>query len=193
MSQLYPGWQQPVFDAQSVFRSSMLAQSYVGRAQQIEPELELPPGIEPACAALALTLIDFETPVCCLGFAPQVLSWLQFHTQAPQVELAEAHFVLVAKQHELPSLHQCLQGTDLYPDRSATIIKELSNLNSGQALCLSGPGLAQPMRLHLPDLPADFVRQRMANYLHFPCGVDLFLCAGRQLLALPRSTKVEEA
>jgi len=41
-------------------------------------------------------------------------------------------------------------------------------------------------------LPDDFAAQWAANHTLYPCGVDLVLCAGERLCALPRSVRVEE-
>ena len=42
-------------------------------------------------------------------------------------------------------------------------------------------------------LPADFVAVWQRNHALFPRGVDLILCAGTPLAALPRSVSIEEA
>lgn len=192
MTLLSAGFTNPVFDSQAVFRSCLSAQSYVGQPQTVLPDFSCPTAIMPATAAMALTLLDFETPVAMLGFPPAVVDWIVFHTQAPVVPMAQASFVLVSQDTPLPDMAACHLGNDLYPEQGATIIKEVINFSDGEPLLLSGPGLLEPLTLRLPLADNGFVRQRMANYLRFPSGVDLFFCSGQQLLALPRSTKVEQ-
>jgi alpha-D-ribose 1-methylphosphonate 5-triphosphate synthase subunit PhnH len=46
--------------------------------------------------------------------------------------------------------------------------------------------------LHAAGLPGDFVARWAANHALFPRGVDLVLCAGERLAALPRSVAIEE-
>lgn len=190
---LLPAFADPVFDSQAVFMQSLHAMSYVGRRQQLSIALTCPVGIQPAMAALALTLLDFETPFYSLGLSEKALAWLRFHTQAPEAaQLAEAHFVLVAANHFLPPMHSCRQGSEIYPDQGATLLVELPSLDQGPGLQVTGPGIAEPITLNLAGLPDDFVQQRSRNYLQFPAGVDLFVTCGQAFIGLPRSTKVED-
>jgi alpha-D-ribose 1-methylphosphonate 5-triphosphate synthase subunit PhnH len=46
--------------------------------------------------------------------------------------------------------------------------------------------------LLVDGLPADFVAVWQRNHALFPRGVDLILCAGRSVAALPRSVSVSE-
>lgn len=83
-------------------------------------------------------------------------------------------------------------GTDDAPEDGATVILQVAALGRGRALRLSGPGLAVPAVLRVNGLAAGFVAEWAANHAGFPRGVDLILCAGRHLAALPRSVRVEE-
>ena len=65
-------------------------------------------------------------------------------------------------------------------------------LGQGTPFRLSGPGLRAPALLRLDGLPDDFAAQWAANHALYPCGVDLVLCAGERLCALPRSVRIEE-
>jgi alpha-D-ribose 1-methylphosphonate 5-triphosphate synthase subunit PhnH len=47
--------------------------------------------------------------------------------------------------------------------------------------------------LNADGLPADFATIWQRNHALFPRGIDLILCAGNQLTALPRSVTVREA
>jgi alpha-D-ribose 1-methylphosphonate 5-triphosphate synthase subunit PhnH len=60
----------------------------------------------------------------------------------------------------------------------------------GQHLRLSGPGLRTPTVLHVDGLPENFAEIWSRNHALFPRGVDLILCAGDALVALPRSVAV---
>ncbi len=46
--------------------------------------------------------------------------------------------------------------------------------------------------LHVDGLPADFIAQWAANHALYPRGVDMVLCAGDRLCALPRSVQIGE-
>jgi alpha-D-ribose 1-methylphosphonate 5-triphosphate synthase subunit PhnH len=59
-----------------------------------------------------------------------------------------------------------------------------------QRLRLAGPGLREPVSLTLAGLPEDFVAAWAANHALYPRGVDLILCAGHDIVALPRSVAI---
>ena len=65
-------------------------------------------------------------------------------------------------------------------------------LRQGTPYRLSGPWLRAPAILRSEGLPDGFAAQWAANHALYPCGVDMVLCAGEQLCALPRSVRVEE-
>ena len=87
----------------------------------------------------------------------------------------------------LPDLTDFAAGTDLAPELSATLLVQVANLGAGAALRLSGPGLRVPEVLYAEGLPADFVARWAANHALYPRGVDLLLCCGPRIAALPRS------
>ncbi|TIV42480.1 MAG: carbon-phosphorus lyase subunit PhnH, partial [Mesorhizobium sp.] len=71
-----------------------------------------------------------------------VKSWLGFHTGAPLANTpADAHFALIATPAEMMALDGFSQGTQDYPDRSTTLILQVSDLVSGAPLLLEGPGI----------------------------------------------------
>jgi alpha-D-ribose 1-methylphosphonate 5-triphosphate synthase subunit PhnH len=182
---LAPGFANPPVDAAGCFRAALQAMARPGTVQNIALS-GVPQGLSPAAAGLALTLFDHETPI---WLAPSVATetvrtWLAFHTGAPVVgDRALARFA-VGPWKEMAPLADFAVGTPDYPDRSATLIVEVAEL--GAANRLTGPGIQSEARLTHPD-PA-FAR---ANAALFPCGIDLFLTAGAQLAAVPRTTRVE--
>jgi alpha-D-ribose 1-methylphosphonate 5-triphosphate synthase subunit PhnH len=84
-------------------------------------------------------------------------------------------------------------GTDEAPETSATVILQVASVTTGRAFMLEGPGLREPELLTVDGLPADFAAIWQRNHALFPRGIDLILCAGNQLAALPRSVSVREA
>jgi alpha-D-ribose 1-methylphosphonate 5-triphosphate synthase subunit PhnH len=92
----------------------------------------------------------------------------------------------------MPPLAAFAQGSDAYPDRSATLIVQVESF-TGAALALSGPGIDGSTTLAASPLPADFAAQLAANRALFPRGVDVILCASGEVAALPRSVRLKEA
>jgi alpha-D-ribose 1-methylphosphonate 5-triphosphate synthase subunit PhnH len=188
------GFADPVFNAQTVFRAVMDAMARPGRIVQL-PDLTAPPApLMPAAAAVALTLCDNDTPVWldpALAASRAVRGWLGFHAAAPVAQVpAEAHFVLVAHPAELIAIDNFAQGTQEYPDRSATLIFQLDSLFSGQKLRLEGPGIEAFATLAPAPMPRHFVEQWKGNRRRFPRGVDLVLAAPEGIACLPRTTRI---
>ncbi len=187
MNDLSPGFTSAL-DAQACFRALLSAFSTPGSVVMLPVPLTPPQGISPACAALLLTLTDAHTNVA-LPEASTARDWLIFHTGAPLVEADEAEFCVAAQRPPLAALRQ---GTDEAPEDGATLILDLPDLETGaQRLRLSGPGLKEPVTVKLP-LDAQFLTEWHAQTRMAPRGVDILLCAGRSVLALPRSLQIEE-
>ena len=64
-------------------------------------------------------------------------------------------------------------------------------LGAGTARRWRGPGIAGESAIAVGGLSADFWQAWTDNHALFPCGVDVVVTAGSQLLALPRSIAVE--
>ncbi|KAA5603590.1 phosphonate C-P lyase system protein PhnH [Blastochloris sulfoviridis] len=193
---LAPGFADPVFDAQRAFRSVMAAMARPGRIEPLASELAPPAPMTPALAALALTLADQDTPLwldAALMASPEVAEFLRFHAGAPIIaDPAAAAFALVSDPRAMPLLDAFAQGSDAYPDRSATLLVQVERF-SGASLMLAGPGIAGTATFAASPLPDDFVERLKANRAAFPRGVDLVLCTANEIAALPRSVRLVEA
>lgn len=191
MSQdLSPGFANPVADAQGCFRAVLDAMSHPGQCYSVSGASG-PPPLCPAASALLLTLVDHETPLWLDPAAAGTRDWVSFHTGAPAAPTPEQ--ALFALALSLPDLATLPAGTDEAPETSATIILQLASLQAGQRFRLEGPGLRHPAVLLADGLPAGFAAIWQRNHAQFPRGIDLILCAGNQLAALPRSVTVQEA
>ena len=171
-------------DAAIAFRAAIDAMSRPGTVQTVAGG-EAPSPLSRSAAVLALTLCDPDTPV---WLSPAlnievIRDWFRFHTGAPFAQRAEAVFAFGAWRDLLPITDFSI-GTPEYPDRSATLIVEMDALEQGNRL--SGPGIREEAALSVPDVAAF-----QLNAALFPLGLDFFLCAGDQLAALPRTTRVE--
>lgn len=187
MNDLSPGFTSAL-DAQACFRALLSAFSTPGRVVTLPVPLTPPPGLSPACAALLLTLTDAQTKVA-LPEASPARDWLIFHTGALLVEAGQAEFCVAQARPPLAALRQ---GCDEAPEDGATLILDLPDFeNSARRLRLSGPGLKEPVTMALP-LDAAFLAEWRAQTRTAPRGVDILLCAGAKILALPRSLQIEE-
>ncbi|HWK68409.1 MAG TPA: phosphonate C-P lyase system protein PhnH [Rhizobiaceae bacterium] len=195
--QIEGGFENPVFDAQKVFRAVMDAMARPGTVRPI-PVLAMPPmPLRANAAAVALALCDHDTPLwldASLQCSRAVKSWVGFHTGAPLARTPdEAHFAVVAAPGELISLDNFAQGTQEYPDRSATLVLQVESLSAGARLLLDGPGIEKTASLSPSQLPRHFVEQWKQNNQRFPRGVDVILAAPEGVACLPRTTRIQEA
>jgi alpha-D-ribose 1-methylphosphonate 5-triphosphate synthase subunit PhnH len=182
---LSPGFADPVTGAQACFRAVLDAMARPGRVLSIHG-VSAPAPLCDAAAAVLLTLVDHETPLWLDPDAEAARPWIAFHTGAP---FGGGMFAMALS---LPDLAALPAGSDEMPETSATVILQVASLRAGRRLVLEGPGLREPAVLLADGLPADFVAMWQRNHALFPRGVDLILCAGRDLAALPRSVAVRE-
>lgn len=172
----------PAQDSQRTFRAVMAAMAEPGTVHELAP-LAAAPGFGPAMAAVALTLVDGDTPVWLAPPFQVARDWLIFQTGARTAPRADARFAF-DRTVDLAGLDL---GSDVYPDRSATLVVERP-LSGGPALTLTGPGIER-QRAFPADLGEGFVPRWQGNGAHYPRGVDLIITDGTRLAALPRTTQ----
>lgn len=182
-------------ESQTVFRAAMQAMARPGSINVLHTGFEPPAPLLATSAAILLALADFETPVWLdaqLSTNSQVRDFLRFHTGAKLIATpSEANFALIADARHASPLSAFAQGTPDYPDRSTTLIMQVSALqNDGWQL--AGPGIQERTAFHASPLPDDFVHQLGDNRARFPLGVDVIFASETAIAALPRSTRIVE-
>lgn len=188
-NELSPGFADSVADAQCCFRSVLDAMARPGHLHAISG-VSAPPPLCDAAGAVLLTLADHETPLWLDPAAAEAGVWITFHTGAPMAPSAQAMFAMALS---LPDLAGLLVGTDEMPETSATVILQVASLTTGQRYVLEGPGLREPRVIAIDGLPVDFAAIWQRNHALYPLGIDLILCAGNRLTALPRSVSIKDA
>ncbi|GAU83042.1 phosphonate C-P lyase system protein PhnH [Bosea sp. BIWAKO-01] len=189
------GFSEPVFQSQAAFRALLAALSEPGLVQDVETGFAAPAGLEPAIATALLTLADYETPI----WLPADLragpagAWLRFHCGATLVENpAEAAFAVLNGTDTAPALSAFSPGTDQFPDRSTSVIVQCTSLAGGDAVTLTGPGIADSREIAPNGLRPGFWAEVAANAARYPLGIDLILSHGEAIIGLPRSTQIRE-
>lgn len=177
----FPAYTSAEAQSRETFLGLMWALSYPGRVHT------LPEGAEPF-ALIAETLLDLETSF----FTPDavVVSMLArtgAHTR--QVTEAAYHFYPQVVEATLEQVRQASVGTMLYPDTAATLIVGCK-IGSGAQFVLSGPGVNGQQAIQLGGLPDAFWEMR-DTVCRYPLGWDVFFVDGRQVVGLPRSTRME--
>lgn len=190
---LLSGFDQPIEQSQSAFRLILKALSEPGVI------VELPDGptwgvLNTASTAVLLTLADQETPLqlCSTLKSEQVLTNIRFHTGAPLATRQEdIHLAVWDDALQPAELNALPHGSEVSPEFGATLVVQVAALTGSNGLHLSGPGIEKKREISPPLPPA------LRNYLLerpqcFPLGLDIILTSGGRLMALPRTTRVEE-
>ena len=188
------GFPDAVFDSQSVFKMLMDGMSRPGTRQSVDPAVAPPAPLNVATGAILLTMCDTDTPVWLSApLAKSVAAgWLAFHAGAPvTAEKAEARFALIEQGSGMSSLALFSQGTQEYPDRSTTVLLEVTSLDEGSDMVLSGPGIRDSAPIRIKGLPDNFQRSWAENRAIFPRGVDVILTCGKDFICLPRTARIQ--
>ncbi|MBD9667367.1 phosphonate C-P lyase system protein PhnH [Variovorax sp. VRV01] len=200
LSTLGAGFTDAALGSQAVFRSALQALSHPGRIVELSHDAQAPSQGHGASAALLLALLD---PDCRLWLSPSLAgsdaaAWLRFHTGCVLVEApAQAQFAWIGQGDARPPLDAFAQGSDAYPDQSATCVIDVMEVSApaeGNAprWTLRGPGIQDRNAIAVEGLAPAFAAQWSANHALFPRGVDVFLAAPRRIVGLPRTTRIEQ-
>lgn len=190
-SMLQPAMPDAVMGTQKVFRLALSAMAEPGTMQHVDHVPQLG-GLAPATYALCLTLFDADTPVWLAPSldTPTLRANLSFHCACPVVQAREDAAFAVLTASELDDVSGFNPGTDRDPDLSCTLLVQLDSLEEGAPTSWRGPGILESRLLRLP-VPAGFWLRRRQHA--FPQGLDVFFTVGRELVGLPRSTRVQPA
>ncbi|MDR3155095.1 MAG: phosphonate C-P lyase system protein PhnH [Deltaproteobacteria bacterium] len=190
-----PGLKSHPYGSQRVFRAALAA--LASPAEAVEADFAglfaAPPPLDPAAAALALTLCDQS---CGLWLSPSLAHagrYFAFHAGARPSGLREASFAVAASPAEAPRLSELNPGTECRPELSATLIVCGALDGDGPALSAAGPGIRGPRILSGHGLPPGFVEEWRLARAQYPLGIDVFLTGRGRLLGLPRTTALELA
>lgn len=183
-----PGFTDPIGDSQVTFRALLGAMAVPGSLHQAGIGLHPPTPLAPATAAVLLTMVDAESPLALDQPAEPARAWIAFHCGAAFTTMPRARFAVALRCPDLMTMNT---GSDEGPEESCTLFLQVCGLGTGTGYRLRGPGLPAPATLRVDGLPEDFAARWAANHALFPRGIDIVLCAGTTLAALPRSVTLE--
>lgn len=185
---------EPVFASQRTFRELLqaMARPAVPRALPVLPPSPAP--IVPAAMAIVLTLCDASTALWLQQPGEAAVRHMRFHAGLKPVEQPrQADFALITDPAAMPPLEAFALGDPRYPDRSASLVVQVDAIGAGRGHCFAGPGIRDAATVAIDGLAPGFWQQRAALAARLPLGIDLFFVAGRQVLALPRTTRLLES
>jgi alpha-D-ribose 1-methylphosphonate 5-triphosphate synthase subunit PhnH len=192
-AELLPGFADPVREAASAFRVVLDAMARPGRIREIPTPVAAPDGLSPALAAVALCLLDGDTPLWIddemIGDAAR--RYLSFHTGAPIVEASDqARFAMVPVEILADVVETLNIGTAEYPDRSATVIARVTGFDAARGAVLSGPGIETETRLSPGGMTRAGWSVLARNAALYPLGIDTIFVSDAAVACLPRSTTI---
>lgn len=166
---------------QAAFRQMLDAFSYPGRLVELES-----PGDDALVLVLA-TLIDGSTTFS----DPHSLMSADDCRRLGAVPAApeRAQFVVLPADRS-PTFQPAL-GTLESPEHGATLVLRVDSLGKENSLRLSGPGIEGETTLSISGIDPAWWELRSRWNSAFPLGVDLIFVAGRQVVAIPRTTRVQ--
>ncbi|KND62459.1 PhnH protein [Candidatus Burkholderia verschuerenii] len=200
MTTLVPGFNDPVHDAQRVFRALLDALARPGSIVSLDAALPanhamrdgLAGRVPLAAFASLLALTDYSTPVFLARDDRTFGDALRFHASSALTHKRdEAAFVYIDDVSQMPSLDGFAQGEPETPEDAATLFIRVPSLTEGEPLVWRGPGIDEASTVRVAGLSREFWRERAALTAQFPCGIDCYLVAGATLIGLPRTTQVE--
>ena len=193
LNRLTPGFSDPVQGSRQTFRAILDAMAHPGRIVTTDNVLTPPRPLNPASAAVSLTLLDFETTLWTdLKSNAKGNGWLRFHSGCSVVQdPSEAVFALITSNDTIPALNKFKTGDDESPEFSTTIIIQTDGLSSTDGIRLTGPGIEDFSTLKVEGLTKRFWQDRRSQFDMFPLGVDIIFTCENRLAALPRTSRVE--
>jgi alpha-D-ribose 1-methylphosphonate 5-triphosphate synthase subunit PhnH len=189
---IYPGLENPVADAQTVFRKLLSGASEPGLIMSIDNPYEHPEPLSLATYAIALTLFDQSTHV---HLSPSlvvkdVTNSLRFHAGVKlSHSIPQAHFV-ICNEDDRPDMRQLNQGSETYPDQSCTLIIQCKSFSTGDCYQASGPGIENNRRIRCSGIDSALMQQRKHMQAQFPRGIDIIMVCEQTFLYLPRTTQL---
>lgn len=209
LASLGQGLDNVVHGSQQAFRSALTAMSHPGRVLGL-PSAALA-GLQPprsqhadhpfglAMSSLLLSLLDPSAALHLHGPLHSVAAaaYFRFHCGAVLVD-AEGAALVAARAADLDAtLWTALAlGSDEAPQDGATLLVEVAGLDEQQPLPgaallrLTGPGIARLQTLVVAGLPSAFWHWRRELQRQSPRGVDLLVCCGQRIAAIPRSSQL---
>jgi alpha-D-ribose 1-methylphosphonate 5-triphosphate synthase subunit PhnH len=169
---------------QTHFRMLLEAMSRPGSVQT----LSITPQAGPTALAVLATLLDGAVSLADPHGLLSEQDWAMLQTQ--QKPVSEAGYLLCSGA--IAPDFTPLLGTLESPEQSATIIITVESLSRGDtSLRLTGAGINGTKECSLQGLHPEWLSSREDWVCSFPLGVDLILVDENEVMAIPRTSKLE--
>lgn len=186
-----PGFHDPIHQAQRTFRTLLDAHAHPGRVNKLTDNMTAPVGMNPACGAACLTLLDLDVSVWLEpSLRGEVRDWLLFQTGCRLSEYPQqADFAVIKDLQTMADLSVFDRGIMEKPESSTTLLIQVASFEGGIPVMLRGPGILHE-RAIAPVVPLSFWDFWSKNHQSYPLGVDGFLLSENSVIGLPRTVSV---
>lgn len=179
---LDPIWQADI--QQTHFRLLLDAMAHPGQRKPLKAR----PESGSVSLVVLATLLDAEVSLADPHNLLRCEDWNKLQVQSAPVESAD---YILCDGSQFPEFCPKI-GTLPSPEKSATVILMVDHIGYGfTRLKLSGPGIAETVDLDIEGVLPEWFARREDWTCSFPLGVDFIMIDTTQLVALPRTTKVE--
>lgn len=189
-TEIIPGLQSPVLDAQHLFRQLLDAMSQPGTIFTTDIGKQHPEGLHPASYVTLLSILDQDTPLKLAASVDNaaIRDSLRFHNYIPLVDDVSAADFVVCNEADRPDLETLNAGTEAWPDQSSTLIIQCESFYKGAIYRATGPGIEKTRKFRCSAFNEALIHQREKLAQRFPLGIDLILTCGSEFFCIPRST-----
>jgi alpha-D-ribose 1-methylphosphonate 5-triphosphate synthase subunit PhnH len=191
--QLIPGFDDSELVAQQNFRAIVKALDNPGRLVKIKNRFPVPGVLNPASAAIFLTLGSDEAPVWAdLSWSSPLIEWFQYQCGCSIVtEPCMASLALITKPIAMPPLDHFRIGGEEQSDTSATLIIQVDELFANT---ISSPTRTRKnetlIRKPIKE-PINFWDHWQQQSTFFSPDVDIFLTCDDVMISLPHPIRQE--
>lgn len=183
-----------IFRDQKHFREMIKSLSYPGRINKFIAIEKYRGNLMDSTIELALTLLDGEVTLCIVGDLDKSFEEISIRTNTKKETVENGDFIIIplSEKEKISNVLKIAKKGDLLnPQKSATCIIEVEDINSGDEMIWTGPGIKDHIDVRISD-GMEWINARNDAVSNFPLGIDIFIIdKNENLIGLPRSTKVK--
>jgi alpha-D-ribose 1-methylphosphonate 5-triphosphate synthase subunit PhnH len=189
LSRLMPGFDDPELGSQQTFRAIVKALDNPGHLVQIRSKLSAPGDLNPASAAIFLTLSHDKTTFWAdLNWTFPLIEWFQYQCGCNIVtEPCMADLALITNPIAMPPLDYFRIGDDDNPDNCTTLIVQVGDLSTTATMNPIETVVNKMTTRSFLEVSPNFWDHWYFQSRRFPLGVDIFLTCNDMLAAMPRA------
>ena len=189
-----------VHDIQTVYRKVLNCMARPGTIENINEQsnrIDFEINMLNSTVLIMQMLLDAE-----VGFKviskneEEVTKFINQLTYSIRKKTEEADYIFISKNADSSMVDEAFRnakiGDLIYPNKSATIVFEVEDINNSQDFKLTGPGINVGTFIHI-ETNVNWIYEREKKNTEYPLGIDLIFVDGNSNIAcIPRTTEIRE-